>query len=413
MSVGLWWRLWLMMFLEFAIWGAWAPVLGAYVQKELHFNGAQTGWLFSILPLASIFSPMVFGQIADRYLPTQRLLAMLSFVGAILLWYMASVQSYSALLGVMLAFSIVYAPTLVLTNSLSFEHLKNAEKTFGYVRVGGTIGWMIAGYTLTIWLHLSGHTSQADSFRIAAIFSLILAVFSLALPNTPPKREGADPLAFRRAFRLLADRNFAVFMIISFIVATELQFYYVLTSPFLEHLGVKPANTSTVMTLAQAGELFVMAILLPWLLPRWGVRKMMVVGIIAWPLRYAIFSLAAYMGSHGGPNLLPLVEAALPLHGFCYVFFFVVGFIYVDTVAPIDIRASAQSLIGIVVLGIGTWIGSIVAGQIQQAFTVGTVTNWTDVFLVPCVLTVLCAIVFPLIFKDPTPGRAEGFALVS
>ena len=402
MSFALWWRLWLMMFLEFAIWGAWAPVLGAYVQTDLKFDGGQTGWVFAMLPLASIFSPMIFGQIADRYLPTQWLLSLLSVAGAALLWALAGVHDFQPFLWLMLAYSILYAPTLVLTNSLSFDHLKNSEREFGWIRVGGTLGWMVAGYILTAYLISSGKTSQADCLHIAAIFSLALGLFSLALPNTPPKREGADPLAFRRAFSLLANRNFLIFMIISFVVATELQFYYILTAPFIQNLGVKPENTSTVMTLAQAAELIVMSVLLPWLLPKWGVRKVMVVGILAWPIRYAIFALCAH-----SPSLLWLVEASLTLHGFCYVFFFVVGFIYVDTVAPPDIRASAQSLIGVVVLGIGMYIGSIVAGQIQDMFTANHVTNWTNVFLVPCALTVLCAIIFPMLFRSTEAPPAD------
>lgn len=403
MNFGLRWRLTLMMFLEFAIWGAWSPILGAYLGNNLHFSGGEVGWIYGMLPLASIFSPMFFGQLADRYVPTERLIAALHLVGAVLLWYMADIHQYWPFLWVMLLYSIVYAPTLVLTNSLSFDHLSNSEKEFGGIRAGGTLGWIAAGYALTAWLSAAPGASQAVSLKVGAIASLAMGVFSFFLPHTPPKREGTDPLAFMRAFRLLGNRNFLIFMAISFVVATELMFYYQLTAPFIQSLGVDPKNTSSVMTIAQWAELFVVGLVLPYVLPRWGVRTIMVIGILAWPIRYAVFALAA----HTGPSLLPLAEAALTLHGFCYVFFFVVGFIYVDTVAPPDIRASAQSLIGVITLGAGMYAGSILAGQIKDLFTYHGVTFWARVFLVPCVLTVLCAIVFPLIFKDDRKVSAE------
>jgi nucleoside transporter len=396
MAFGIRWRLSAMMFLEYAIWGAWAPVLGAYLLNNLHFSGGEVGWIYSMLPLATIVAPMLFGQIADRYVNTEYLLAVLSLASAVLLWVMLGMTTFLPFLIVMLLYSLVFAPTLVLTNSLAFDHLKNSEKEFGSIRVLGTVGWMIAAYTLTFWLRESSHLTQGTSLHLAAIFAVGLAILSLALPHTPPKKEGSDPLAFMKAFRLMSDRNFAVFMAISFVVATELQFYYVLTAPFLQDMGVKPANTSSVMTIAQAAEFVVMGLVLPWVLPRLGVRKIMVIGILAWPIRYAIFALAWYHG----PSALPVVEAALTLHGFCYVFFFVVGFIYVDQVAPPDIRASAQALIGVVALGLGSYIGSLIAGYIKGAFTRASgATDWIWVFLIPCFLTVLCAIVFPMLFK--------------
>ncbi|MCA1597094.1 MAG: MFS transporter, partial [Chloroflexi bacterium] len=251
-------------------------------------------------------------------------------------------------------------------------------------------------------------TSQVDCIRLAAICSLALGLFCFALPHTPPRREGADPLAFARAFRLLKDPDVLVFMLVSFVVATELMFYYVLTAPFLQDLGVSPANTSSVMIIAQGAEAVVMALLLPYVLPRWGVRKVMVIGILAWPIRYAIFAWAG----HAGGAWLPLVEASLTLHGFCYVFFFVVGFIYIDSAAPKDIRHSAQSLYGVITMGLGLALGSTLAGWLQDHFTEARplrggppLVHWGQLFLVPCVLTVICAIVFPILFKD---RRASG-----
>lgn len=414
MNFDLRWRLSVMMLLQYAIWGAWAPVLSGYLSNPpdkggLGFDNAQTGWIYSLLPLASIVTPFIAGQFADRRFATQRLLGALHLLGGATLLLMAGQHSFGSLFGWMLAFSLLYAPTLALTNSLSFHHLSNSEKEFGGIRVWGTIGWIISGLLLTLFrsrLPSLTPAGTSDSLLLAGAMALALGVFSFALPHTPPRAQSENPRAFLGALSLLRDRNFAVFMIISFVVATELQFYYVLTAPFLQHgMGVSEANVPATMTIAQIAEIFVMALLLPALLPRLGVRKMMVIGILAWPIRYLIFAAGASL-----PILKPLVIASLALHGFCYVFFFVVGFIYVDQTARADIRASAQSLIALVVLGVGSYLGSLFAGWIGTVFTdpATKITNWTGVFLVPCVLTILCAIVFPLLFRaDAAPPDAS------
>ncbi|HXG23459.1 MAG TPA: MFS transporter, partial [Chthonomonadales bacterium] len=306
-------------------------------------------------------------------------------------------------------FSLLYAPTLALTNAIAFHHIRDSEKEFGGIRVWGTIGWIVSGFILTFVrnrLPALTPAGMSDSLLLAGIMALLLGLFSFGLPHTPPKKEGVNPWAFLEALRLLKDRNFAVFVIISFIVATELQFYYILTAPFLEkRIGISGADVPVTMTIAQIAEIVVMAALLPWLLPKMGIRKTMVVGILAWPIRYLIFALGASMPE----QLKWLVVASLTLHGFCYVFFFTVGFIYVDQASHADIRASAQSLIALVVLGVGSYVGSLFTGWIGKLFTdpVTDVTNWTGVFLVPCVLTILCAVFFPLLFREKGAAAAE------
>jgi len=236
---------------------------------------------------------------------------------------------------------------------------------------------------------------------LAGAASILLAVFCLFLPHTPPSKS-ENPLAFLKALSLLKDRNFAVFMAISFIVVTELQFYYVLTAPFLQYIGVSSRTLPTVMTIAQWGEIIGMAVLLPFLLPRLGIRKCLAIGVIAWPLRYAIFAIGQPVG---------LVEASLSLHGLGYTFFFVVGQVYVNSVATSDIRASAQSLLTLITLGLGNFLGALFAGWVQDQFTTGTGATasvyYTGVFLVPCALTVICAIAFLLFFKDTKAEVAE------
>ncbi len=394
MSVKL--RLGIMMFLEYAIWGAWAPVLSAYLDSGLHFSGLQIGVIMSLLPVATIVAPMIGGQLADRYFPSQKVIAVLQLVGGAILILGATVQTYGAMIWIMLAYCLIFAPTLALTNSIAFMNLKDSEKDFGRIRVWGTIGWIAAGWALFGWRVLGNASPslavKGDVLFLAGAFSLIMGLQSFSLPNTPPKKEGARPWAFLEAFRMLKDGEFLIFVIICFVVATELQFYYVLTSLFLTSpaVGVSQTSISGVMTIAQVAEIFVMAFLLPAVLPKLGIKKTMTLGILAWPLRYIIFVI-------GTPAWL--VIASLSLHGFCYVFFFIAAYTYVDMIAPADIRASAQSLIAVVILGVGNFVGAIFSGWIKDVFTKDGLTNWHWVFMVPTALTILCAIIFISVFR--------------
>lgn len=393
----------IMMFLQYAIWGAWAPVLSAYLLNDLGFSGYQVGILYSLLPLATIVAPFVGGQLADRYFASEKVIAALQLAGGVVLLFASRITDATTLMGVMFFYCLLYAPTLALTNSIAMINLKDSEEEFGRIRVWGTIGWIAAGLMLSGWRYLAaGGTLPAvagDTLFLAGLLSLIMGLQSFALPHTPPKKEGVSPFAFLEAVKMLRDKNFAVFMVICFVVATELMFYYVLTAPFLvsEGIGLSEAAVPGVMVIAQIAEIFVMALLLSYALKKLGMRATLAMGVIAWPIRYVIFAI-------GTPAWL--VIASLSLHGFCYVFFFTAAFIYVDKVSPPDIRASAQSLIAIVTLGIGMLIGSIFAGWIQSFFTVDGQTNWTYVFLVPCLLTVACAIAFLLFFR-PQEAAAD------
>jgi nucleoside transporter len=397
-------RLWIMMFLQYAIWGAWAPVLSAYMgENGLGFSGFQIGVIYALLPLATIIAPFVGGQAADRYFASEKVIGFLALTGGVLLLVLSRVTDFRLMAILMLVYCLVYAPTLALTNSIAMINLEDSEKEFGRIRVGGTIGWIAAGWLLTggRWLiegdilpHMPG-----DMLFLAGLFSILMGIQSFTLPHTPPQKEGVKPWAFLESMKMLKLRDFSIFVGITFVVATELEFYYILTAPFLESegIGVSPNNTPLVMTIAQLAEIFVMAFMLSWALKKYGMRKTLAIGVIAWPLRYVIFAI-------GSPAWL--VIASLALHGFCYVFFFVAAFIFVDQVAPADIRASAQSLIAIVALGFGRFLGSLFAGWVKDLFTSPAGTNWTNVFLVPCALTVLCAIAFLLFFREERPAAA-------
>lgn len=403
MNSGVRWRLSVMMFFQYVVWGMWAPVLAAYLQrptsaKGLGFSGIEIGWIFALLPIGCMVAPFFGGQLADRTVATEKLLAVLHLLGGVFLCLLATSTSYNSFLLLMGAWAFVYAPTLALTNSLTFHHLPDAQNKFGLVRVFGTFGWIAAGLLLTTTRKVFPNglptLGGEDSLWLGGVFSFLLGIFCLALPHTPPQKKGGSPWAFLAALKMLRDPSFLLFIAIAFVVSTELQFYYVLTAPFLESIGIDKNNVPAVMTIAQTAEIGTM-LALPFMLKKWGVRKTMALGILAWPIRYAVFA-------YGQPK--PLVIAALTLHGICYVCFFVVCYIYVNSVATPDIRASAQALITFVTLGVGMALGSVFSGFIKDYFTTGTgdaaITNYTKVFLVPCALTVLCALVFFIGFRD-------------
>jgi len=398
-------RLGAMMFLQYAIWGAWSPVLSEYLRNDLGFSGAQIGVIYSLLPLATIITPFIGGQVADRIFASQKVIAVLQLLGGGVLLYTSTVTQYPRMVWLMLFYCLLYAPTLALTNSVAFINLKDSEKEFGIVRVWGTIGWIAAGLVLTGWRNLvpteASFLFQGDTLFLAGIFSLLMGIQAFSLPHTPPQKDKAKPWAFVEAIKMMRNRNFFAFVIISFVVATELMFYYVLTAPFLtsSKIGLSSANVPGVMVIAQAAEIVVMAALLPYFITRIGIRNVLVIGVLAWPLRYIIFAI-------GQPSWL--VIASLSLHGFCFVFFFAAAFIYVDTVSPRDIRHSAQSLIMLVTYGLGNYVGSLFAGWINDLFTTGTETNWTGVFLVPCALTILCAVAFLLFVREERKAGQGG-----
>lgn len=402
MSVKL--RLGIMMFLQYAIWGAWAPVLSEYLERSLGFSGPHVGAIYALLPLATIIAPFLGGQIADRYFSSEKFIAVLQLLGGGLLIYISRLEDYNSMMWLMFLYCLLYAPTLALTNSVAMINLSKSEKEFGQIRVWGTIGWIVAGLALTGWRHLGisspGLLVKGDTLFLAGVFSLIMGIQAFSLPHTPPQKEGAKPWAFLEALKMMKDKNVLIFIIISFVVATELMFYYVLTAPFLasDKIGLSSASIPGVMVIAQVAEILVMAVLLPILISRIGIRRILVLGVLAWPVRYIIFAI-------GTPSWL--VIASLALHGFCFVFFFVAAFIYMDLVAPRDIRHSAQSLITLVTYGFGNFVGSLFAGYVQDYFTTEAVTNWTGVFLVPCALTILCALAFLVFFRDPRADRPQ------
>ncbi len=412
-----------MMFLEYAVWGAWMPILGATLTTRLHASGQEVGNVYLMIWAACILTPFIGGQLVDRIMPSQIFLGIAHLLGAGAAWMAAMQSDIHGLMLWMGVWSLLFAPTLGITQSIAFHHLSRPgsseverDRAFSLVRTAGTFGWIVAGTLLTWYLVRKGPPPAGqfvpfEEMQLTALFGLVLGFYSFALPHTPPVKEGADPWAFTKAFHLFSVvPGFAVFMLLSFIVSTEFQFFYVLSGPYLETLGIPHAWLPLVKSSSQWAELIGLGLLLPLALPRLGMRNTLILGVIAWPLRYFVFALS---------KPLWLVIFSLTFHGIGYAFVFITSQIYVDRIAPKDIRASAQSLLTLVTLGFGNLLGTIFCGWLKDFYTardaagalLPSTTNWSMVFLWPGLLTLLCAVGFWLTFRPPVTDETGGLAV--
>jgi nucleoside transporter len=393
-------RLSAMMFLQFFVWGAWFVTMGTFLGEGLSASGSQISLAYLTQSLGAILAPLIIGLIADQFFSAQKILGVLHIGGAILLWIAGEVSQFALFFPLILGYMILYMPTLALVNSVSFRQMRDPEKQFPSVRVLGTIGWIVAGLIIG-WL--GWEQGQLPlTFKMAAVASLILGVFSFTLPATPPTRRGEKSsmreMLGLEALGLLKSRSYLVFFLSSIAICIPLAFYYNFTNLFLNEVGVNAA--AAVQSLGQVSEVGFL-LLLPFLLKRLGVKITLAVGMAAWALRYVCFA----FGDSG--SLFWLLLVGLLLHGICYDFFFVAGQIYTNRFAGDRFRSSAQGLITLATYGVGILIGSLVSGPIVDNFATADTHQWRQIWIIPAIIAAVVLVLFLLLFKDrSTPATA-------
>ncbi|MEA4918201.1 MFS transporter [Proteiniphilum sp.] len=382
----------LMMFFQFFIQGSWYVTMGTYLGQTLHFSGVQIGLAYSTAAIAAIISPVIVGMIADRFFSPNRVLAFLNIVGALLLLWLTQIQHFSLFFPVLLLYSICFMPTMSLCNSISFDNLLEPSKEFSRIRLFGSFGWIISG----ILISSMNLESLATPFMIAAGISLLAGLYAFILPYKAPEKRAekvsvGQILGFD-AFKLTKDKSFLVLLVFSALTCIPLAFYDSFTNLFIVNVGID--NAAAAMSLGQVAEvIFLFAFPLMFLKLRY--KGSIVAAIVAWVLMYGFFALGAYTGQTG------FIYAVLPLHGFCFTFFFVSGQLFVDEKAPSSLRNSAQGLIAFATYGVGKYLGTLVAGNVVHQYTTAQGSyNWVSVWTVPFVMAVVILIGFVALFRE-------------
>jgi nucleoside transporter len=384
----------LMMFLQFAVWGAWSPVLAARLLGPLKFSGKQTGWIYGTVFLGCIISPLIAGQLVDRWIATQWFLSGAHLTGGVLLLIAARRKTFWPLFAVMGLYGLAFAPTLALVNSLMFRHLGAAGVSSFAVFVWGVVGWVLVGWGLAFWRRVKGSGEGSDCLVLAGLLSLVMGLYCLLLPHTPAPG-AANPLT--EALSLLKNTDFLVFLGVGFVLATQLQFYFLGTALYLGDLGVQNRNMPAVMTIAQAAQVAAMVFMAFYekdLLAGIGFRWTFAIGAVMWLAMYGAYSA-------GKPKLL--VIASQGLHGLAYAFFINVGFVYVNKVAPAGVSKianSAQGLYTVVIFGFGLFLGTQITGAVMDRLkTPEGKFRWRAIYLVPCALAAACAAAIAVMFR--------------
>jgi len=385
-----------MMFLQFFVWGAWFVTLSNYL-SHIGFEGIHIGRAYLMNNVAAIISPFFVGMIADRFFNSEKLMGVLHILGAIVMLWASSITEVGSLIGVLLLYNVCYMPTLALVNAISFHQLDNPDKEFPRIRVWGTLGWIGAGLMIALIQSTLFENIESSNMpmQMAAGASVLLGLYSFTLPKTPPKMAGekvkvSDILGLK-ALALMKNWSFALFVICSFLISIPLAFYYNFTNVFLNESGM--TGVAGKMTLGQMSEVIFM-VLMPFFFARLGVKKMMLFGMLAWVLRYALFALG------NNDAMVWMFYLGILLHGVCYDFFFVTGQIYVDQKAGKQIRASAQGLITLITYGLGIGVGSEISGRIVSAYTKNGAVDWSTVWWIPAVFALAIVILFGISFKE-------------
>lgn len=392
-----------MMFLEFFIWGGWFVTMGTFLGNNLGATGAETAMAYSTQSWGAIIAPFIIGLIADRFFNAEHILGVLHLVGAFLMYQMYQSADFGSFYPYVLGYMIGYMPTLALVNSVSFNQMKDPAKDFSLIRVWGTIGWIAAGLAISYVFHWDPNPEVAgdkgmlqNTFLMVAIASGILGLFSFTLPETPPKADDGSKITLSdilglEALKLLKDRNFLIFFVSSILICIPLAFYYQNANPFLSEIGVE--NATGKMTIGQISEVLFM-LLLPYFFKKFGFKMTILVGMLAWTVRYLLF---AY-GDAGEGVFMLLIGIAL--HGICYDFFFVSGQIYTDSKAGEKVKSSAQGLITLATYGVGMLGGFYIAGLITDANIIADGHNWTAIWQMPAIFALVVFVFFTVLFKN-------------
>ena len=396
------------MFLQFFVWGAWFVTLGTYL-NSLGFTATDIGSAYLTNNIGAIIAPFFVGMIADRFFASEKVIAVMHLFGAVVLYYVSTLSQANEVILWLLVYNACYMSTLALANSIGFAQMEKPEAQFPRVRVWGTIGWIVAGLSITFVL--AGNTANVEAtslpMKMAAAFSVLLGLYCFTLPNTPPAGKGKKvtigDIVGVEALSLLKDRSFAVFAISSLLICIPLAFYYSFANLYLNELGME--GVAAKMTLGQMSEAVFM-VAMPFFFLRLGVKWMLLVGMLAWVLRYGLFA-------YGSIDLVGMLYLGILLHGVCYDFFFVTGQIYIDRQASKEIRASAQGFITLLTYGAGMAIGTYLAGNVVDDYVVEGGHDWQTIWLIPCIFAAVIAIVFSFVFHDTTtqqPGSGESIA---
>ena len=383
-----------MMFMEFFIWGGWFVTMGTYLSKSIGATDVQNGLAYGTQSLGAIIAPFVIGLIADKFFSAQKILGVLHLAGAGLMYFISTKGDFASFYPLLLIYMICYMPTLALVNSVALKQIKNAEKEFSFIRVWGTVGWIVAGLIIG-WMAWEQNGQLVNTFKVTAAVSLVLGLFSFTLPDTPPGKAGSkttirDILGLD-ALSLLKNKNFLIFFIASMLICIPLAFYYQETNKFLNELKVSGAAAK--MSIGQMSETLFM-VLMPFFFARFNIKKMLLFGMIAWVLRYLLF------GFGDADAAIWMLYIGIALHGICYDFFFVSGQIYTDQQAGEKNRSSAQGMITLATYGVGMLIGFWFAGSISEYYKTADGHDWKSIWMIPAGIAAAITILFLVFFKD-------------
>lgn len=379
-----------MMFFQYYIWGSWYVTMGTFMSEFLKSNGIQIGAAYSALAIATMISPFFIGMVADRFFAAQKVMGALHLIGGALLFLAARIETNGAFYWIILLYSLAYMPTIALSNSVAFRQMSDPGKQFPVVRVFGTIGWVISGFMIAIL----GIEKTPFTFTMASIVSVALGIYSFTLPNTPPQasaKSTAGSILGLDALVLFRNRPYLIFFISAIFVCIPLSFYFGFANLYLNQSGM--TNAAGKMVMGQISEaLFILAI--PFLFNRIGVKKMLMIGMTAWLLRYLFFAYGN-MGSN-----LWMLYAGIILHGVCYDFFFVTGYMYTEKKSNERIKNTAQGLFTFVTYGLGMFIGTWFSGFVTSYYSVNQVYQWRNIWYVPAFIAVAVLACFIFFFRE-------------